>query len=91
MKVRYCANIDRRGILTGFAVVMVLVSMGVLLGANIIHLVDASALGAALNGAALADGEPDGGVGVGGVASASEVALFTEGLDGDGVVEGACE
>lgn len=65
--------------------------MRVLGGANVVHLVDAAALRAALNRAVLADGEPDGDVRIGRAAGAAEVALLAERRDGDRVVKGTCE
>lgn len=60
------------------------------LGADVLHLVDGTALGAALDGAVAGGGEPDDNVRVGRVAGAAKVLLVTEGLDGDRVVERAC-
>lgn len=74
-------------------VLAVAVAVGVvaLLGTDVFHLVDGAALGAALDGAVAGAGQPDDDVGVGWVAGAAEVLLVTEGLDGDGVVDRACE
>lgn len=73
---------------------MVAVAVGIVaLGrADVLHLVDGAALGAALDGAVAGSGEPDDDVRVGRVASAAEVLLVTERLDGDGVLKSAwCE
>lgn len=60
------------------------------LGTNVVHLVDTTALGAALDGAVAGAGEPDDVVGVGRVAGATEVLLVAVRLDNNGVVEGSC-
>lgn len=73
------------------AVVAVAVGVVALGRANVLHLVDGAALGAALDGAVAGSGEPDDNVGVGRVASAAEVLLVTEGFDGNGVLDGAWE
>ena len=58
------------------SVVVVTVVVGVVVGrADIVHLVDATALRAALDRTVLGDGEPLDVVGVGGVAGAAEVAV----------------
>jgi hypothetical protein len=71
-------------------VVLAVVVVVAVLGADVLHLVDGTALGAALDGAVAGGGEPDDNVRVGRVAGAAKVLLVTEGLDGDGVVERAC-
>lgn len=58
--------------------------------ADILHLVDGAALRAALDGAVARGGEPEDDVRVGGAAGAADVLLVAEGLDDDGVREGAC-
>lgn len=70
--------------------VVVVVVVVAVLGTDILHLVDGTALGATLDGAVAGGGEPDDNVRVGRVAGAAKVLLVTEGLDGDGVVERAC-
>lgn len=70
--------------------VVVVVVVVAVLGTDVLHLVDGTALGATLDGAVAGGGEPDDNVGVGGVAGAAKVLLVAEGLDGDGVVERAC-
>jgi hypothetical protein len=70
--------------------VNVVVVVVAVLGADVLHLVDGTALRAALDGAVAGGGEPDDNVRVGRVAGAAKVLLVTEGLDGDGVVERAC-
>lgn len=69
--------------------VAVAVAVVALLRADVVHLVDGAALGAALDGAVARAGQPDDDVGVGRVAGAAKVLLVAEGLDGDGVVDGA--
>lgn len=69
------------------AVAVVVVALG---GANVLHLVDGTAFGAALDGAVAGGGEPDDNVRVGGVTGATKVLLVTERLDGNGVVDRAC-
>ena len=74
-------------------VVMRSVSVSIMvrvLRTDILELVDASALRAALDRSVARAGQPDNDVGVDGAAGAAEVLLVTEGLDYDGVVEGAC-
>lgn len=58
--------------------------------ADVLELVHAAALRAALDGAVARGGQPDHHVAVGGRARAAEVLLVAEGLDDDRVVEGAC-
>jgi hypothetical protein len=58
--------------------VAVAVVVVALLGANVVHLVDGTALGAALDGAVAGGGEPDNDVRVGRVTGAAEVLLVTE-------------
>ena len=70
--------------------VVVVVVVVAVLGADVLHLVDGTALGATLDGAVAGGGEPDDNVRVGRVAGAAKVLLVAEGLDGDGVVERAC-
>ena len=70
--------------------VVVVVVVVAVLGTDVLHLVDGTALGATLDGAVAGGGEPDDNVRVGRVAGAAKVLLVTEGLDGDGVVERAC-
>jgi len=70
--------------------VVVVVVVVAVLGADVLHLVDGTALGATLDGAVAGGSEPDDNVRVGRVAGAAKVLLVTEGLDGDGVVERAC-
>lgn len=70
-------------------VVLAVVVVVAVLGADVLHLVDGTALGATLDGAVAGGGEPDDNVRVGRVAGAAKVLLVTEGLDGDGVVERA--
>lgn len=72
------------------AVVAVAVGVVALGRADVLHLVNGAALGAALDRAVAGGGEPDHDVRVGRVTGAAEVLLVTEGLDGDGVLEGAC-
>ena len=69
--------------------VVVAVSVAIVLRSDVLHLVDAAALGAALDGAVARRGEPDDGVRVDGVAGAAEVLLVAKRLDDDGVVERA--
>jgi hypothetical protein len=69
---------------------VVAVAVAVVLGADVLHLVDGAALGAALDGAVARGGEPDDNVRVGGVAGAALVLLVAEGLDDDGVVQRSC-
>lgn len=71
------------------SVVVVVVTVAVILRTDVIHLVDTTALGAALDGAVARAGEPDDIVGVGRVAGAAEVLLVAKGLDDNGVVEGS--
>jgi hypothetical protein len=71
-------------------VAVVAVAVAVVLGADVLHLVDGAALGAALDGAVARGGEPDDNVRVGGVAGATLVLLVAVGLDDDGVVQRAC-
>jgi hypothetical protein len=71
-------------------VAVVAVAVAVVLGADVLHLVDGAALGAALDGAVARGGEPDDNVRVGGVAGAALVLLVAEGLDDDGVVQRSC-
>lgn len=70
--------------------VVVVVVVVAVLGTDVLHLVDGTALGATLDGAVAGGGEPDDNVRVGRVAGAAKVLLVTEGLDSDGVVERAC-
>lgn len=70
--------------------VVVVVVVVAVLGADVLHLVDGTALGATLDGAVAGGGEPDDNVRVGRVAGAAKVLLVAEGLDSDGVVERAC-
>ena len=70
--------------------VVVVVVVVAVLGTDVLHLVDGTALGATLDGAVAGGGEPDDNVRVGRVAGAAKVLLVAEGLDGDGVVERAC-
>ena len=70
--------------------VVVVVVVVAVLGADVLHLVDGTALGATLDGAVAGGGEPDDNVRVGRVAGAANVLLVAEGLDGDGVVERSC-
>lgn len=70
--------------------VVVVVVVVAVLGADVLHLVDGTALGATLDGAVAGGGEPDDNVRVGRVAGAANVLLIAEGLDGDGVVERSC-
>ena len=58
--------------------VAVVVAVAVVLGANVLHLVDGAALGAALDGAVAGGGEPDDNVRVGRVTGAAKVLLVTE-------------
>jgi hypothetical protein len=51
--------------------VVVVVAVAVVLGADVLHLVDAAALGAALDRSVAGGGEPDDDVGVGGRAGAA--------------------
>ena len=69
--------------------VIVAVAVGVLLGANVLHLIDAAALGASLDGALTGHAQPDDGVGVSRAAGAAGVLLVTGRADEDGVVQGA--
>lgn len=64
---------------------VVVVTVGISLRSEVVHLVDGTALGAALNRAVLRDGEPDGVVGVHRDTSASKVLLLAVGLNGDGI------
>lgn len=59
----------------------------IVLGTDVIHLVDATALWAALDGTIARGGQPDNIVSVDREASAAEVLLVTERLDNNGVVE----
>jgi hypothetical protein len=70
--------------------VAVVVAMAIVLGSNVVHLVNGAALGATFDGAVAGSGEPDDNVRVGRVAGAAKVLLVTEGLDNDGVVKRAC-
>ena len=70
--------------------VVVVVVVVAVLGTDVLHLVDGTALGATLDGAVAGGGEPDDNVRVGRVAGAANVLLIAEGLDGDGVVERSC-
>lgn len=70
--------------------VAVVVAVTVILGTNVLHLVDGAALGAALDRTVAGGGEPDDNVRVGGVTGAAKVLLVTEGLDGDGVLKRSC-
>lgn len=70
--------------------VAVVVAVTIVLGTNVLHLVNGTALGAALDGAVAGGGEPDDNVGVGRVTGAAKVLLVTEGLDGDGVLKRSC-
>ena len=70
--------------------VAVAVAVVALLGSNVVHLVDGTALRATLDRAVAGSGEPDNNVRVGRVAGAAKVLLVTERLDGDGVVERSC-
>ena len=72
------------------AVVAVAVGVVALGRADVLHLVDGTALGATLDGAVTGGGEPDDNVRVGGVTGAAKVLLVTEGLDGDGVLKRSC-
>ena len=65
---------------------LVLLIMG---RAHVFHLVDAAALGAALDGALLGHAEPEHVVRVGGEAGAAGELLGAEGFDCYGVVEGS--
>ena len=69
---------------------VVSVTVAVVLGADVLHLVDAAALGAAFDGAVAGGRQPDDGVRVGGVAGAAKILLVAEGADGDWVVESSC-
>lgn len=55
-------------------------------GTDILHFVDGAAFRAALHGSAAVHAEPDGPVGVDGVAGAACVLLVAGGVDYDGVV-----
>lgn len=83
--VRAVVDVVAVGIVAVVAMVVV-VALG---RADVVHLVDGAALGAALDGAVAGAGEPDDDVGVGRVTGAAKVLLVTEGLDGDRVVDGA--
>jgi hypothetical protein len=67
---------------------VVVVTLGLGLS-DIVHLVDTTALGAALDRAVLGDGEPDDDVAVDGVTGAAKVALLAEGGDDDGILHGS--
>ncbi len=69
--------------------VVVVVSVRVVRWANILHFVDGAADGAALDGPRAVHAQPEGVVGVDGVAGTACELLETEGVYGDGVVEGA--
>ena len=62
-------------------VLAVAVAVAIVLGSNVVHLVDGAALGATLDRAVAGSGEPDDNVRIGRVAGAAEVLLVTEGLD----------
>lgn len=64
--------------------------MRVLSRPNILHLVDAAALGTALDRAIPRHGQPDRDVGVSGAAGTAAVLLVAEGFDHYGVVQSAC-
>ena len=70
-------------------VTVIVVAVAIILWANVLHLVHASALWAALNGSIAGCCEPDDNVGVYWISGAAEILLVTEGLDGDGVFERA--
>lgn len=74
----------------GVGVVVVVVAVSIVSWADVFHLVDASALGAALDRAVARGGEPEDNVRVHGNTGAADVLLVTEGLDNDRVVHGAC-
>jgi hypothetical protein len=58
-----------------------------LLRTDVVHLVGGATLRTALDWTVLGHGEPDDNVAISRVASAAQVALLAEGLDGDGVFE----
>ena len=70
--------------------VAVVVSMRVVGGANVVHLVRRAAFHAARYGLLAAQGDPENVVRVGGAACAADVLLLAGGVDDDWVLEGAC-
>lgn len=69
--------------------VTVIVTVSIILWSNVLHLVHATALWAALNRAFARGRKPDDNVRVDWVTSAAEVLLVTERLDSDGVLKGS--
>lgn len=69
--------------------VVVVVTVSIILWTNVLHLVHASALWAALDGSVAGGCEPDNDVGVYWISGAADVLLVAEGLDDDWVFERA--
>jgi hypothetical protein len=69
--------------------VAVVVSMRVVGGANVVHLVRRAAFHAARYGLFAAQGDPENVVRIGGATRAADVLLLASGVDNDGVLEGA--
>lgn len=80
-------GLDKVGKGLGLLVAVVVVAVVVVLRSDVLHLVDAAALGASLNGALAVHAQPGNDVRVGGVTSATGVLLITSRLDHDGVVQ----
>jgi hypothetical protein len=70
--------------------VVVVIRVGVVCGANVVHLVDGAALHAARLGLLAGEGDPEDAVRVGGVAGATDVLLVAGSVDGDGFIHRAC-
>lgn len=71
-------------------VVVVVMAMGILSRADVVHLVGGSALHAAGLGLIAGEGDPENAVGVDGVSGATNVLLVSSGVDDDGVFWGSC-
>lgn len=82
-------GLDEVGESLGLLDLLGVVVVAVVLGTDVLHLVDAAALGASLNGALLGQTEPDDDVGVGGRAGAASELLLAGGADQDGVLQGS--
>ena len=71
-------------------VVIVSVTVCIVRGSDVVHLVGRSALHAARLRLIAGEGDPEDAVGVGGETGAADVLLVASRVDGDGVLWGAC-